>query len=74
MGEEKYQYADYLLLLGKNTSDIYTINEYIQALHDMNVERMFGTIFSWTYQGIRGKSIQWNTSNLIARAEFPGVK
>lgn len=74
VGEEKYQYADYLLLLGKNNSDIYTIDEYIQALHDMDVDRMFGTIFSWTYQGERGKFIQWNTNSLIARAEQSGSK
>lgn len=74
VGEEKYQYADYLLLLGKNNSVIYTIDEYIQALHDMKVDRMFGTVFSWTYQGIRGKSIQWNTSSLIARSEQLGSK
>lgn len=74
VGEEKYQYADYLLLLGKNNSVIYTIDEYIQALHDMNIDRMFGTVFSWTYQGTRGKSIQWNTSSLIARSEQLGIK
>lgn len=69
VGDEKYQYADYILLLGKNNSVIYSIDEYIKALHDMDVDRMFGTVFSWTYQGTRGKSIQWNTSSLIARAE-----
>ncbi|MBQ8803844.1 MAG: MspI family type II restriction endonuclease [Tyzzerella sp.] len=68
-GEEQYQYADYLVLIGKNEVLIYTIDEYIQILRDMKIERMFGTVFTWSYQGTRGKSIQLNTASLLARIE-----
>ena len=59
-GNPVTQWADFIVTYDNNdgSTSVHTINDYYQLLIHAGNNGMFGTPFSWTYQGARGTNIQ----------------